>query len=54
MDYEDPVAIAIFAPTKEIERYPTQRKLELLLSLSANGRLTDAEFRRFAQACAGT
>jgi len=54
MDYEDPVATAIFAPASEVAAYADARKLSLLLRLSNMDRLTDREFRRFAQACAAT
>jgi hypothetical protein len=52
MAYEDPVATAIFAPEEEIAAYSSIKKLELLLKLSDNDRLTDHEYRRFARACA--
>lgn len=52
VEYEDPVATAIFAPDAEIAALAPERKLDLLLRLAGNGRLTDREFRRFAQACA--
>jgi hypothetical protein len=52
IDWEDPVAIAIFAPEAEVAAYSEDRKLSLLLRLAGNDRLTDAEFRRFAQLCA--
>jgi hypothetical protein len=49
VEYEDPVAVAIFAPAEDVRGYSANRMFDLIMRTADNDRLTDAEFRRFVR-----
>ena len=48
-DYSDPIHVARFASDREIAAISYDKMFSLIMKLSVDSRLTDAEFRRFVR-----